>query len=658
MTKPSTAHAPDPRVRTVEAMLDVLDAWDGTGRAAARVTVSPVRRGRVAPREIALRPLPQGGWPGLRLPWQPMTPPIGAGPAPATELPTTAVALFGLSAEGFRSAVTGIVERLRRQADFAPLFLTDVADHALLRRHGWIAQYFPPAIVAADAGAAFRDRITIAWRKWNVRALIDLSAPGWLEPRIAGLAITEAKTLRTGEDQKWERPHTDPVRPPTPDIAALRAEYEARGLHREPDTFAFYRIIGNDLFPRHERGQSVRSVRFILDNEPKLRGATRHWVVNRIFDPEDEKAVIALLDGAREDYVRIPFVWDEYAAADWDFDGFDRPDYLLAERYPAMSARYRMRAEARVRRNKINYLVNNNGARNVALREGKRRAKWVLPWDGNCFLTEGAWEEITATVLAAPYLKYFTVPMARITDNAALAVPGYAPEASEEPQILFRRDAAEEFDERYPYGRRPKVELLMRLGVAGGWDIARDNSWDLPRPVLSPEAGQIAPAGWVARLSSGMAELEASSRTGQAGRESARNEAVTATLDALDATLLRRSYDPQRLIPMTRMPSPRWPPRRRTPPPQAGCTRCGARPPRRSSAGPTRCSTRRAAPRAATRTITGTRRRTGGRTPPPLTASRSSAATANASRARSCTSPAATPTIGRGCSACSTTPPC
>lgn len=92
----------------------------------------------------------------------------------------------------------------------------------------------------------------------------------------------------------------------------------------------------------------------------------------------------------------------------------------------------------------------------------------------------------------------------------------------------------------------PEVELLVRLGVAGGWDIARDDAWDLPRPQLSPEASAVGTAGWVARLSSGMADLEAAA--GQTGREVARNEAVIGTLDALDAAVLRQNCDPKRLV--------------------------------------------------------------------------------------------------------------
>jgi hypothetical protein len=65
-----------------------------------------------------------------------------------------------------------------------------------------------------------------------------------------------------------------------------------------------------------------------------------------------------------------------------------------AGRYAKMSAYDQGRAQAHLRRFKNNYVINNNGARNAALRDGKGRAKWVLPWDGNCFLTAQAWSEI------------------------------------------------------------------------------------------------------------------------------------------------------------------------------------------------------------------------------------------------------------------------
>src|SRR5690606_32334685 len=38
------------------------------------------------------------------------------------------------------------------------------------------------------------------------------------------------------------------------------------------DTFVLYRIIGNDLPPRHKRGQAIANLRFILEHEPALAG--------------------------------------------------------------------------------------------------------------------------------------------------------------------------------------------------------------------------------------------------------------------------------------------------------------------------------------------------------------------------------------------------
>ena len=169
-----------------------------------------------------------------------------------------------------------------------------------------------------------------------------------------------------------------------------------------------------------------------------------------------------------------------------------------------------------------------NGARNVALRDGRGRANWVLPWDGNCYLTKTAWEDMVAAITAPPHFKYFVVPMARITDNACL-LDSTRPEAKEEPQIVFRRDAREEFNESFPYGRRPKVELLWRLEVPGSRDRWGDDVWDPPRRGRSEEAGQFSYAGWVARLFSGQSHLEAAVKGTIRDRGVARMEAIRTT---------------------------------------------------------------------------------------------------------------------------------
>ena len=75
------------------------------------------------------------------------------------------------------------------------------------------------------------------------------------------------------------------------------------------------RIIGNDLPPRHSSGQNLRNLRFILENEPDLADCSKRWIVNRITDPDVEKAVIATLEEHRQSYSRIGFRLTDFARA-------------------------------------------------------------------------------------------------------------------------------------------------------------------------------------------------------------------------------------------------------------------------------------------------------------------------------------------------------
>lgn len=328
---------------------------------------------------------------------------------------------------------------------------------------------------------------------------------------------------------------------------ALEIECQKRGLAIQPNTYVLYRIIGNDLYPRHRRGQSRENVKFILDNEPALEACEKRWVVNRIVDVREEAAIISLLEERGQTYLRIPFDMEEYKRVSWDFQRFPRGFFLRGD-YLRRGAYERLRAEVAACRLKNNYIMNNNGARNAALRDGRRRAKWVLPWDGNCFVTKSGWAALTKSISNQPHLKYFWVPMARILDNQSLLDPDFLPEVTEEPQLVFRRDAEEEFNEEFPYGRRPKVELLWRLGISGDWDSWPDDAWDLPRPRRCKRSGLVEEAGWVARLFSGMADLETTTKSSLVGRGVARVEAITATINDVDERVVQSSTDPQRLL--------------------------------------------------------------------------------------------------------------
>ncbi|GAB2889634.1 alginate lyase family protein [Microbulbifer echini] len=315
------------------------------------------------------------------------------------------------------------------------------------------------------------------------------------------------------------------------------------------ESFCLYRIIGNDLVPRHKKGQSRDNLAFILEYEPDLIDCEKRFVVNRIVDPEEELQIINLLESTGYPYIHIPFDWEEYRKVGWDIEGIPCDFAPYASTLRELPAPLRAAIIMRTYRYKNNYAMNNNGARNIALQDGRGRAKWVLPWDGNCFLTENSWGEIRRSVISNSKLPYHIVPMARITDNEDLLNPSFRPEAIEEPQVLFRADAKEEFNTEYSYGRRPKVELFWRLGVPGKWDKWPIEPWDLPCPDYSSDAGDFSYAGWVARLFSGKAELEKQrDHKAWVGRGEARTEAITGMLDHLDAKALDVNLEQHKLI--------------------------------------------------------------------------------------------------------------
>jgi len=317
----------------------------------------------------------------------------------------------------------------------------------------------------------------------------------------------------------------------------LREIYRSSPLAAEPDTFVLYRVIGNDLPPRHASGQSLANLRFILEHEPTLPGCEKRWIVNRITDSSLEAATLAVLREHRQPFIHFPFVAAEYAALGLDHECLPRSDFLASRRFARLNQKKKNRLLCAVYRLKNLYVMNNNGARNAALADGRARAKWVLPFDGNCSFTMAAWERLVADVTARPWLKYFAVPMARLLDNHELDAPAFSPPANEEPQLLFRRDSVECFNPAFPYGRRPKVELFWRLGIPGRWDDWTECAWDQPRRSLSPEAYEFGVAGWVARLFSGVSRLEVPARSGPGKRGLARQEAILAMLAELDHRL-------------------------------------------------------------------------------------------------------------------------
>lgn len=124
----------------------------------------------------------------------------------------------------------------------------------------------------------------------------------------------------------------------------------------ERDTLVLYRILGNDLPPRHSPGQTLRNLRFLLQRESDFStlphigphavhhahsyGSGSHakqahsdggglrvdkyFVLNRIAEPEMVSAIIGLLKRYSvpdSRILHIPFRWEEYQRRDFRWDG-------------------------------------------------------------------------------------------------------------------------------------------------------------------------------------------------------------------------------------------------------------------------------------------------------------------------------------------------
>jgi hypothetical protein len=82
-------------------------------------------------------------------------------------------------------------------------------------------------------------------------------------------------------------------------------------------------------------------------------------------------------------------------------------------------------------------IMHNNGARNLMIEDGiKHGGRWILPFDGNCFFTVGAWKSVKEAIEShGKRTKYFYTMMQRMQSNEALFDPNFVPNAIEEPQV-------------------------------------------------------------------------------------------------------------------------------------------------------------------------------------------------------------------------------
>lgn len=187
------------------------------------------------------------------------------------------------------------------------------------------------------------------------------------------------------------------------------------------------RMLGSELPPRDLPGSRIRSLQFVLENEPDLPNCRKIWVLNQIHQKSVKDAMVGLLKDHGQEFHELQF---------------DRREY----------------ARQKTRDDKIRCAININKARNMIISLG---SEFTFVFDGDCFFTPLLWQETIQELEADQSKQYYGVPCIRLTGS----IPeDYRSMKKWEPMVVVRSDAEMRFDESLPFSKNDKVEFLRRLG--------------------------------------------------------------------------------------------------------------------------------------------------------------------------------------------------
>lgn len=313
-----------------------------------------------------------------------------------------------------------------------------------------------------------------------------------------------------------------------------------------------YRIIGNELPPRHCARQSLSDLQFILAHEQDFPGLEKRWLLNRIVDQDIAECYASLIQHAGYQVDWIPFDQEEYWSCWTDIGDLPLDHHPWQPEFKCLEPAIQARVIDYVSRSKNIYLMNNNGARNWAVELGLRDAPWVFPWDSGCFLSTRAWASLEK-VMSCEDLAYLNVPMVRLESNDLLiADPQFVPRTVSEPQLCFSRTARFRFDEQLRYGSMSKAALLRRLAIPGEWHQWHQGTlpWENVDYSLLDQAGAGAQVGWVFRLSQPQPDPN---HTNETYLHRARFDGINTFIRELDKRILRDILSHQTFFFWTRL---------------------------------------------------------------------------------------------------------
>jgi hypothetical protein len=201
--------------------------------------------------------------------------------------------------------------------------------------------------------------------------------------------------------------------------------------------YAITRIIGNELPPRDAVGNRVRSLRFILDNEPAFPDCSKIWVVNQVEDDETRGQILQLLKPYQVEVLRLN------------------------------QAKFR---QCKTFDEKVIEAINVNKARNIGI-DISKDYRFTFLFDGDCFFTQQLWDMTLADIAQdRESHKYYGVPGVRIVES----IPANPlAERMWEPSMVFRDDATLRHDETIPFGKSERLEFMKRLGYVSKAGITK-----------------------------------------------------------------------------------------------------------------------------------------------------------------------------------------
>lgn len=197
--------------------------------------------------------------------------------------------------------------------------------------------------------------------------------------------------------------------------------------------FAIVRILGNENPPRDVLGERLKSLEFILKNEPSFPDTIKLFLLNRFINPIFRSQIEELLLEHRVRYIELPLNWDKLK---------------LMQQNKATNEALNLE------------VIGINSARNVAVDYGHVFATNAIVLDGDCIFDQEGWNQFKQTTEEQPS-QYYSLPMARISFEQygqKLTAP------LEESQLSFREDSSLRFDINRLFGDNDKLDLLFRLG--------------------------------------------------------------------------------------------------------------------------------------------------------------------------------------------------